>query len=160
MIKVISQDVSVDMMHQDGHIWSGVLTKKPFNLSVREHLADLNFRMLYKTAWRRKWQPTLVFLPGESVGQGSLAGYTVHGVAKSPTRLSNYTHKVASTQKCSGYKRMTCWRRATDWRRPRKHYNQMSCGILGEVLDQKANTGTTGDIWIDSFTVAGWMKSV
>ena len=27
--------------------------------------------------WRRKWQPTPVFLPGESHGQGSLAG-TVH----------------------------------------------------------------------------------
>ena len=24
--------------------------------------------------WRRKWQPTLVFLPGESQGQGSLVG--------------------------------------------------------------------------------------
>ena len=24
--------------------------------------------------WRRKWQPTLVFLPGESQGQGSLGG--------------------------------------------------------------------------------------
>ena len=24
--------------------------------------------------WRRKWQPTPVFLPGESQGQGSLAG--------------------------------------------------------------------------------------
>ena len=24
--------------------------------------------------WRRKWQPNLVFLPGESHGQGSLAG--------------------------------------------------------------------------------------
>ena len=36
----------------------------------------------------------------------------------------------------------------------------MNSGILGEVSDQKVNTGTTGDIWIDSFTVAGWMKSV
>ena len=26
-------------------------------------------------AWRRKWQPTPVFLPGESHKQGSLAGY-------------------------------------------------------------------------------------
>ena len=26
--------------------------------------------------WRRKWQPTPVFLPGESHGQRSLAGYT------------------------------------------------------------------------------------
>ena len=36
---------------------------------------------------RRKWQPTPVFLPGESHGKGSLAGYTVHGVVKSRTRL-------------------------------------------------------------------------
>ena len=29
-----------------------------------------------KISWRRKWQPTPVFLPGESHGQGSLAGYS------------------------------------------------------------------------------------
>ena len=34
-----------------------------------------------KIPWRRKWQPTPVFLPGESHGQRSLAA-TVHGVAK------------------------------------------------------------------------------
>ena len=34
-------------------------------------------------------QPTPAFLPGESYGQRSLAGYTVHGVAKSQTQLSN-----------------------------------------------------------------------
>ena len=28
-----------------------------------------------KTPWRRKWQPTLVLLPGESHGQRSLVGY-------------------------------------------------------------------------------------
>ena len=28
-----------------------------------------------KLSWRRKWQPTPVFLPGEAHGQGSLAGY-------------------------------------------------------------------------------------
>ena len=28
-----------------------------------------------KTPWRRAWQPTPVFLPGESQGQRSLAGY-------------------------------------------------------------------------------------
>ena len=36
-------------------------------------------------------QPTQVFLPGESHGRRSLVGYTVHGVAKSRTRLSNFT---------------------------------------------------------------------
>ena len=28
-----------------------------------------------KIPWRRAWQPTLVFLPGECHGQRSLAGY-------------------------------------------------------------------------------------
>ena len=36
--------------------------------------------------WRRKWQPTPVFLPGESQGRGSLVG-AVCGVAQSRTRL-------------------------------------------------------------------------
>ena len=27
------------------------------------------------SSWRRKWQPTSVFLPGKSHGQRSLAGY-------------------------------------------------------------------------------------
>ena len=29
-----------------------------------------------KIPWRRAWQPTLVFWPGESCGQRSLAGYS------------------------------------------------------------------------------------
>ena len=32
--------------------------------------------------WRRKWQPTQVFLPRKSHRQKSLAGYTVHGVSE------------------------------------------------------------------------------
>ena len=36
--------------------------------------------------WRRKWQPTPVFLPGESQGWGSLVG-CVYGVAQSRTWL-------------------------------------------------------------------------
>ena len=35
--------------------------------------------------WRRKWQPTPVFLPGESQGRGAWSG-TVYGVAQSRTR--------------------------------------------------------------------------
>ena len=29
--------------------------------------------------WRKKWQPTPVFLPGESQGRGSLVGYSLRG---------------------------------------------------------------------------------
>ena len=32
-----------------------------------------------KIPWRRAWQPTPVFLPGESHGQGSLEGYSPQG---------------------------------------------------------------------------------
>ena len=32
-----------------------------------------------KILWRRKWQPTPVFLPGEFHGQRSLAGYSSRG---------------------------------------------------------------------------------
>ena len=35
-----------------------------------------------KILWKREWLVTSVFLPGELHGKRSLAGYTVHGVAK------------------------------------------------------------------------------
>ena len=33
----------------------------------------------WEDVWRRKWQPTPLFLPGEFHGQGSLAGYSPWG---------------------------------------------------------------------------------
>ena len=41
---------------------------------------------------RRKWQPTPVFLPGESQGRRSLLG-AVYGVAQSGTRLTQLSSK-------------------------------------------------------------------
>ena len=38
-----------------------------------------------KIPWRRKWQPTPVFLPGESHGQRSLVGYSSRGRKESDT---------------------------------------------------------------------------
>ena len=35
--------------------------------------------------WRRKWQPTPVFLPGESQGRGSLVGCRLWGRTKLDT---------------------------------------------------------------------------
>jgi len=35
--------------------------------------------------WRRKWQPTSVFLPGESQGRGSLVGCRPWGSTESDT---------------------------------------------------------------------------
>ena len=36
-----------------------------------------------KSPWRRKWQPTPVFLPGESHGQRNLVGYSPWGCKES-----------------------------------------------------------------------------
>ena len=36
----------------------------------------LDFTHFHQPFWRRKWQPTSVFLPGESYEQRSLVGYS------------------------------------------------------------------------------------
>ncbi|CAN0253687.1 unnamed protein product [Rangifer tarandus platyrhynchus] len=40
---------------------------------------------LEKIPWSRKWQPTLVFLPGKSHGQRSFVGYSSWGCKESDT---------------------------------------------------------------------------
>ena len=42
----------------------------------RTRLSDFTFTFMH---WRMKWQPTRVFLPGESQGQGSLVGCRLWG---------------------------------------------------------------------------------
>ena len=54
-------------------------------------LALHNFVNLLKSIqlyWRRKWQPTPVFFPGESQGRGSLVGCRLWG------RTESYTTEV------------------------------------------------------------------
>ena len=46
-----------------------------------------------KIPWRRKWQPTPVFLPGESQGQRSLVGYSPRGLKELDT-TEWLTHKA------------------------------------------------------------------
>ena len=46
-----------------------------------------------KIPWRQKWQPTPIFLPGKSLGQWSLVGYSPR-VAKSWTQLSTHAHTI------------------------------------------------------------------
>ena len=40
--------------------------------------------------WRRKWQPTPVFLPGESQGQRSLVGCRLWGCTESDMTEATY----------------------------------------------------------------------
>ena len=56
---------------------------------------------LGRSPWRRKWQPTPVFLPGKSHGQRSLGGATVHRIAKElDTTSVTKTSKTITTKKC------------------------------------------------------------
>ena len=52
--------------------------------------------------WRRKWQPTPVFLPGESPGQGSLVGCRLW-VAQSRTRLKWLSSSSSSSKRVPAY---------------------------------------------------------
>ena len=66
----------------------------PRQLTAKESACQCRSRRLDhglgRFPWSRKWQPSPVFLPGKSHGQRSLAA-TVHGFAKSSTRLSDFT---------------------------------------------------------------------
>ena len=48
----------------------------------RTRLSDFTFTFMH---WRRKWQPTPVFLPGESQGQRNLVGCRPRGRTESDT---------------------------------------------------------------------------
>ena len=50
--------------------------------------------------WRRKWQPTPVFLPGESQGRGAWWA-AVYGVAQSWTWLKPLSSKITADSDCS-----------------------------------------------------------
>ena len=54
--------------------WASLVAQMVKNLPA---IRETRVRFLAgKIPWRRKWKPTPVFLPGESHGQRSLAGYS------------------------------------------------------------------------------------
>jgi len=52
-----------------------------------------------KIPWRRKWQPTPVFLPGKSYGQRSLVGYNPQGHKESDTTEQLHSLTQSHTSK-------------------------------------------------------------
>ena len=65
-----SRDMCLFRLH-----WPG---KKPIYQSMRHKRQGFD-PWMGKIPWWRAWQPTPVFLPGESHGQKSLAGYSPQG---------------------------------------------------------------------------------
>ena len=79
--------------------WSKPI-KTPFWPSGKESVCQCRRRRrswfdpwVGKIPWRRKWQPTLVFLPGKSHGQRSLVVYSPW-VTKSQTWLSKHVYSM------------------------------------------------------------------
>ena len=74
--------------HSSVLAWRILWTEKPGRLQsmgslrVGRDWATSFFTFMH---WRRKWQPTPVFLPGESQGQGSLVGCRPWGCTESDT---------------------------------------------------------------------------
>ena len=70
--------------------WSGLLCPSPC-LSHEGSLNGVKCRRpgldpwVGKISWRREWQPTPVFLPGESLGQKSLEGCSPWGCKEADT---------------------------------------------------------------------------
>ena len=63
------------------------------SLMLAKYGHHLDFTHFHQPFWGRKWQPTPVFLPGESHGQRSLAGYSPWG-----RKESDMTERLSHTQ--------------------------------------------------------------
>ena len=59
-----------------------MIKNSPANAGDKKHRLD---PWVGKIPWRRKWQPTPVFLPGKSHGQRSLVDYSLWGQKNSQT---------------------------------------------------------------------------
>ena len=75
--------------HRVIHDWSDLAAATFLNLinkSFPNHSYLLDFcKVFMRWYWRKKWQPTPVFLPGESQGWGSLVGCCLWGHTESDT---------------------------------------------------------------------------
>ena len=59
-----------------------------------EHDGATSLSLFTFMHWRRKWQPTPVFLPGESQGPGSLVGCCLWGRTESDTTEATQQHTI------------------------------------------------------------------
>ena len=78
--------------HSSTLAWKIPWTEEPGRLQSMGSLESdtterlhFHFLLFTFTHWRRKWQPTPVFLPGESQGRGSLVGCRLWGHTESDT---------------------------------------------------------------------------
>ena len=74
-----------NLKHNEGYkLPGGSAGKEPTCQHMRRKRCEFN-PQVGKSSWRRKWQPTPVFLPGEFHGQRSLGSYSPWGHKESDT---------------------------------------------------------------------------
>ena len=71
--------------HSNTHAWKIPWTEEPGRLQSMGSLRAISLSLFTFMHWRRKWQPTPVFLPGKSQGRGSLVGCRLWGRTESDT---------------------------------------------------------------------------
>ena len=75
--------ITLELSEKYKYKWPGIAFFNQSASYVSNEQPYLKTTGLYN--WRRKWQPTPVFLPGESQGQRSLAGHGPQGHGESDT---------------------------------------------------------------------------
>ena len=71
--------------HSSTRAWKIPWTEEPGRLLRVGHDRETSLSLFTFMHWRRKWQPTPAFLPGESQGRGSLVGCHLWGRTESDT---------------------------------------------------------------------------
>ena len=99
--------------HPSTPAWTIPRTEKPGGLQsmgslrVRHNWAT-SLSLFTFTHWRRKWQPTPVFLPGESQGQVSLVGCRLWGRTESDTTETTSQQQQQRRHFCFTEKNLKC----------------------------------------------------
>ena len=78
--------------------WRSLVGYSPWGHRKSDMTEQLHFLSFYSSFWRRKWQPTPVFLPRESHGWKGLVGYSLWGCKQSDmTKQLTHTHTHTHT---------------------------------------------------------------
>ena len=94
----------------DGRTWRAAVHGVP---KSRTRLSDFTFTFMH---WRRKWQPTPVFLAGESQGRGSLVGCRPWGRTE-----SDMTEATQQQQHCNALNLVQVRRRISNTHKHTMH---------------------------------------
>ena len=117
--------------------WASLVTQLVKNLHTVGDLGSIP--ELERFPWRRAWQPTPVFVPGDPLGQRSLVGYSLWGCRESDT-----TERLSRAQHCWLYRALTAVRAFLVARTSRYSLAVVCSPLTVGLLLQSAGSGCTG----------------